>query len=197
MSRIVIVSNRTPGKGPAAGGLAVALRKVLGEREGFWFGWSGKLAEHPAQEARFEDIDGLKVAQIDLYYMQHFARFLGRLNEMKDVDGSSILQNSMVVYGCGNADGNRHTHDNLPVILAGGGGGTLQPGRHVDMGSVPMSNLFLSMADRMGVKNLQRIGDPYTDEEINNAASDVEGRTELDAVVAYLQGLGKAAPRGG
>lgn len=100
-----------------------------------------------------------KVAQIDLYYMQHFARFLGRLNEMKDVDGSSILQNSMVVYGCGNADGNRHTHDNLPVILAGGGGGTLQPGRHVDMGSVPMSNLFLSMADRMGVKNLQRIGD--------------------------------------
>ena len=100
-----------------------------------------------------------KVAQIDLYYMQHFARFLGRLNEMKDVDGSSILQNSMVVYGCGNADGNRHTHDNLPVILAGGGGGTLQKGRHVDMGSVPMSNLFLSMADRMGVKSLQRIGD--------------------------------------
>ena len=100
-----------------------------------------------------------KVAQIDLYYMQHFARFLGRLNEMKDVDGSSILQNSMVVYGCGNADGNRHTHDNLPVILAGGGGGTLQQGRYADMGSVPMSNLFLSMADRMGVKKLQRIGD--------------------------------------
>ena len=51
------------------------------------------------------------------------------------------------------------------------------------------------VAQRM--KTLQRIGDPYTDEEINNAASDVEGRTELDAVVAYLQGLGKAAPRGG
>ena len=50
MSRIVIVSNRTPGIGPAAGGLAVALRKVLGEREGFWFGWSGKLTEHPSRE---------------------------------------------------------------------------------------------------------------------------------------------------
>ena len=51
------------------------------------------------------------------------------------------------------------------------------------------------VAQRM--KTLQRIGDPYTDEEIDNAAADVEGRTELDAVVAYLQGLGKAAPRGG
>ena len=51
------------------------------------------------------------------------------------------------------------------------------------------------VAQRM--KTLQRIGDPYTDEEINSAATDVEGRTELDAVVAYLQGLGKAAPRGG
>ena len=51
------------------------------------------------------------------------------------------------------------------------------------------------VAQRM--KTLQRIGDPYTDEEIDNAATEVEGRTELDAVVAYLQGLGKAAPRGG
>ena len=48
------------------------------------------------------------------------------------------------------------------------------------------------VAQRM--KTLQRIGDPYTDEEIDNAATEVEGRTELDAVVAYLQGLGKAAP---
>src|SRR5690606_30820817 len=56
MSRIVIVSNRTPSKGPAAGGLAVTLRKVLDEREGFWFGWSGKLSEQPASEARIEDV---------------------------------------------------------------------------------------------------------------------------------------------
>ncbi len=82
MSRIVIVSNRTPGKGPAAGGLAVALRKVLGEREGFWFGWSGKLAEHPAQEARFEDIDGLKVAQIDLTRDDHHAYYAGFSNSI-------------------------------------------------------------------------------------------------------------------
>ncbi|WP_313927632.1 cytochrome-c oxidase, cbb3-type subunit II [Pseudoxanthomonas sp.] len=47
------------------------------------------------------------------------------------------------------------------------------------------------------MKTLQRIGDPYTDEEIDGAAAEVEGRTELDAVVAYLQALGKTAPRGG
>ena len=46
------------------------------------------------------------------------------------------------------------------------------------------------------MKALQRLGDPYTDEEITQAPTDVEGKTELDAVVAYLQGLGKNAPRG-
>lgn len=100
-----------------------------------------------------------KVAQIDLYYMQRFARFLNRLDQTKDVDGKSILHNSMIVYGCGNADGNKHTHDNLPVILAGHGGGTLNAGRSVNMGGQPMTNLFLSMADRLGVPDLPRIGD--------------------------------------
>ena len=47
------------------------------------------------------------------------------------------------------------------------------------------------------MKALQRLGDPYTDEEIAAAPAAVEGKTELDAVVAYLQGLGRHAPRGG
>ena len=66
-----------------------------------------------------------KVADIDLWYVRQFARFLEKLQATKDVDGQSLLHNSMIVYGSGNADGNRHTHDNLPVVLAGGGGGTL------------------------------------------------------------------------
>ncbi len=65
----------------------------------------------------------------------------------------------MIVYGSGIADANRHTHDNLPLILAGSGGGSLNGGRFVDAGSQPMSNLFLSIADRMGVKNVDRFGD--------------------------------------
>ncbi|MGV3577268.1 MAG: alpha,alpha-trehalose-phosphate synthase (UDP-forming) [Devosia sp.] len=82
MSRIVIVSNRTPGKGPAAGGLAVALRKVLSQHEGFWFGWSGKLTENPESQPRFEDIDGLSVAQIDLSHDDHRAYYSGFSNSI-------------------------------------------------------------------------------------------------------------------
>ncbi|MFC3703479.1 trehalose-6-phosphate synthase [Devosia honganensis] len=82
MSRIVNISNRTPGKGPAAGGLAVALRKVLGEREGFWFGWSGKLTDQPAKEARFEEVEGLRIAQIDLTREDHHAYYAGFSNSI-------------------------------------------------------------------------------------------------------------------
>jgi len=100
-----------------------------------------------------------KVAEIDLWYMKQFAKFLDKLERTKDIDGKSLLHNSMIVYGSGNADGNRHTHVNLPVILAGGGGGTLTPGRVVKSGGVPMSNLLLSMADRMGATGVERLGD--------------------------------------
>jgi hypothetical protein len=100
-----------------------------------------------------------KIAQIDLWYMQQFAWFLEQLEATKDLDGRSLLENSMVVYGSGNADGNRHTHVNLPVILAGGGGGSLTPGRYVDFESVPMSNLLLSLGDRMGATGIESLGD--------------------------------------
>ena len=100
-----------------------------------------------------------KVAEIDLWYMKQFAKFLQKMEQTKDVDGQSLLHNSMIVYGSGNADGNRHTHVNLPVILAGAGGGVLNTGRFVKFSSTPMSNLLLSMADRMGVRGVERLGD--------------------------------------
>lgn len=100
-----------------------------------------------------------KVAKIDQYYATHFAQFLKRLSELKDIDGSSVLDNSMIFYGGAICNGNRHNHDNLPAILAGGGGGSLTPGRFLELSSRPMSNLFLSLADRMGVEKLERFGD--------------------------------------
>ncbi len=103
-----------------------------------------------------------KVSEIDLFYAQQLAAFLIKLRDTKDADGNSILHNSMIVYGSGNADGNRHSHDNLPIILAGGGGGTLARGRFAKQRATPACNLFLSMADRMGVKNLERFGDSTT-----------------------------------
>ena len=100
-----------------------------------------------------------KVARIDQFYAEHFARFIGKLKSMKDFDGSSVLDNSMLFYGGAIANGNRHNHDNLPVILAGGGGGTLTPGRYLKLPSQPMTNLFLSLADRMEATGLERFGD--------------------------------------
>ena len=108
----------------------------------------------------FDDAEKIrKVQEIDLWYVKQLAAFLQKLQQTKDVDGKSLLYNSMIVYGGGNADGNRHTHVNLPIVLAGAGGGTLTPGRFIRHGSKPASNLFLSLADRMGVQTLERFGD--------------------------------------
>lgn len=93
-----------------------------------------------------------KIAAIDRFYLKQFGYFLGKLKSIKDGDGT-LLDNSMIVYGGGISDGDRHDHSRLPVILAGKGGGTLTPGRRLVLeGEVPMTNLYMSMLDRMGVK---------------------------------------------
>jgi hypothetical protein len=100
-----------------------------------------------------------KCALIDRFYAEQFAWFLEKLEGAKDADGTSVLHNSMIVYGCGNSDGNRHTHHNLPIVLAGNGGGVLTPGRYQTLTPAPMCNLFLSMTDHMRVPKLERFGD--------------------------------------
>src|SRR5258706_11683130 len=91
-------------------------------------------------QSRQEMID--KVKEIDLWYVKQLARFLDKMEQTKDVDGQSLLHNSMIVYGSGNADGNRHSHNNLPILLAGGGGG-FKPGPYIKANAQPLTNLFL------------------------------------------------------
>jgi hypothetical protein len=100
-----------------------------------------------------------KVGRIDRFYMERFARFLTKLETMKDPDGSSVLSNSMIVYGCGNSDGNQHTHTNLPLVLAGRGGGSLASGRSVKFNGESVTNLYMGLVRRMGVEDVPRIGD--------------------------------------
>jgi hypothetical protein len=91
-----------------------------------------------------------KIRMINRFHVQQFAYLLGRLRSIQEGDGT-LLDNCMVVYGSGLSDGNRHNNENLPVLLAGRGGGTITTGRHVMYEQeTPMTNLFLSMLDRMG-----------------------------------------------
>jgi len=111
------------------------------------------LTHHSGDKAKIE-----KVTQINEYHIKQFAWFLEKLKATPDGDGS-LLDHSMIIYGAALADGNSHQHHNLPTVLAGRGRGTLQPGRHVRYpAETPITNLYLSMFDRMGVV-AQSLGD--------------------------------------
>jgi hypothetical protein len=105
------------------------------------------LTHHSGDKEKIE-----KVTQINCYHMKSLAYALDKLKSVKEGDGT-LLDHSMIVYGSGISDGNRHDHGDLPLILAGRGNGTLKAGRHVRYESgTPMANLFVSMLDRMGVE---------------------------------------------
>lgn len=99
-----------------------------------------------------------KVSQINTYHVKQFAGWMEKLKSIKEGDGS-LLDNCMIVYGAGLTDGNRHNHEDLPTIIAGRAGGAIKPGlRRVYRRETPMSNLFLTMMDIMGV-HAEHFGD--------------------------------------
>lgn len=99
-----------------------------------------------------------KIARIDHYLVTQFSYFLTKLKSIQDGD-RSLLDNSMILYGSSISDGNRHNHDDLPILLAGRGGGTIETGRHlVYPENTPLNNLYLAMASRMGA-DLPKLGD--------------------------------------
>jgi hypothetical protein len=93
-----------------------------------------------------------KIAKINRFHVTQFARLLERLKAVKEGEGT-LLDHCMVAYGSGNSDGNAHNHDDLPVLLAGRGGGTIQTGRHVRFPrETPLNNLWLAVLERLGAK---------------------------------------------
>ena len=112
------------------------------------------LSHHGGDRAKMD-----KIARIDTFYLEQFAYFLERMRSTKDVDGKPLLYNSMIVWGGGLSDGNRHSHNDLPVILAGHAGGKFRTGRHVDLKTdVPLNNLYLRMLGEVGAP-AGRLGD--------------------------------------
>jgi len=112
-----------------------------------------EISHHRNDEQKIADL-----RKIDSFLIGHFGYFLDQMKSVAEGEGN-LLDNSMVLYGSGLSDGNRHRHEDLPIILAGRGGGLLSPGRHIATnGETPMNNLFLSMLDGVGAQ-VESIGD--------------------------------------
>jgi hypothetical protein len=111
------------------------------------------LSHHENDAAKIEAIK-----KIDRFHVGQFGRFIAKLKSIKEGEGT-LLDNCMIMCAGGIADGNRHNHDALPVLLAGRGGGTITPGRRLNyVRGMPLCNLYVSMLERMGV-NVPRFGD--------------------------------------
>jgi hypothetical protein len=93
-----------------------------------------------------------KIQKINRFHTAQLAYVLQRLKAIPEGNGT-LLDHCMIVYGSGISDGNAHSHDDLPILLAGKANGTIQTGRHIRLpGETPLSNLYVSMLERMGVK---------------------------------------------
>ena len=115
-------------------------------------GWHS-LSHHRNKKDKVEQLQ-----RIDEFHTKQFARFLSQLKGVKEAD-RTLLDNCMIMYGSGLSDGNRHWHHDLPIVLAGKGGNTIQGGRHlIYRKDTPLNDLFLSMLDRVGAK-YESIGD--------------------------------------
>src|SRR3954463_16331566 len=98
-----------------------------------------------------------KVTKVNTMHMELFGGFVRKLKETPDGDGT-LLDHSILVYGSGLSDGNKHTHDDLPVLIVGRGAG-FRLGTHVTHAKdTPMTNLYLTLLERMGVET-ETIGD--------------------------------------
>jgi Protein of unknown function (DUF1552) len=99
-----------------------------------------------------------KLKQINIFHTKQLAYLLNKLESIQEGDGT-LLDHSMIAYGSGIHDGNAHNHEDLPIILAGGGCGTLSQGRHIRLKKeTPLSNLWVSMLNRMDV-SVEKLGD--------------------------------------
>jgi hypothetical protein len=99
-----------------------------------------------------------KIRDINTFHVSQFAYLIKKLKSIPEGDGT-LLDHCQIAYGSGNSDGNAHNHDNLPILLAGRGGGTITTGRHIRyQNETPLNNLWMAMLERMDVR-LPFLGD--------------------------------------
>jgi hypothetical protein len=92
-----------------------------------------------------------RIRAVNRFHMEQFAYLLERLKSIPERDGC-LLDHCLIVYGSGISDGNAHNHENLPILTAGRGNGTVKPGRHVRFTQeTPLTNLYVSILERLGI----------------------------------------------
>jgi len=100
-----------------------------------------------------------ELLKIDKFYMEQYVYMIERMSAIVEFDGSTLLDNMIFTYGSGLGDGATHQYTDLPIIVAGGGGGRLQQGIHLHCAAgTPLANLWLTQARALGVK-----GDRFAD----------------------------------
>ncbi|MDE0594315.1 MAG: DUF1552 domain-containing protein [Roseibacillus sp.] len=130
-----------------------------------WKDASGRTEDDDGH-TKWDDVRSKKdqYNEVTKWHHSQLAFFLSRLKELKDADGVSVLDRSMIVYGSSIADGHEHKEKDLPILLAGGGGGTIRTGRYLQPDrSTSLSKLHLGLLRRMGVPT-ERFGE--TEEEL-------------------------------
>ena len=112
-----------------------------------------ELSHHEGKDTKIEQYQ-----KINRWHVEQFANMLKKLKSIPEGDGS-LLDNCMVLFGSSISDGNGHDPDNLPILLGGRGGKTIESGKHIaSEGNVPLCNLYVSMLDRMGIA-VEQFGD--------------------------------------
>jgi hypothetical protein len=115
-------------------------------------------SHHPTSHHQNDPEKLAKLAKINVFHMKQFAYLVEKIRTTPDGDGT-LLDHSMLLYGSGISDSNIHMHDNLPLVLVGGGAGQIKGGRHIRYPKdTPVTNLFLNMLDKLGVP-AESIGD--------------------------------------
>lgn len=137
--------------------ISFMLTKEATDRNYPWLGFTDghhELSHHGEDAEKHR-----KLRAIDRYHVSTLAYMAEKMLAIEEADGSNLLENSMILFGSGISDGDRHDHVNLPVVLLGKGGGSLPAGRHIACrNETPMSNLLLSMLQQAGVP-VDRFGD--------------------------------------
>jgi hypothetical protein len=115
-------------------------------------------SHHPTSHHQGDASKLEQLTRINTYHARQFAYFLDKLRSTPDGDGT-LLDHVTLIYGAGMSDGNAHSPVNLPIVLAGGGAGTLRGGRHLKYpGDTPLANLHVTLLDKLGIR-VEKIAD--------------------------------------